>query len=79
MSEPREYPTIRLPNGCTLYIADNEVGGRRYMSDEVGGGVVVWDTAVVDASTLLAAIVTEESLLFSEKRKGAVPPAPVTT
>ena len=54
--------SIRLPNGCTLYWKDNEVGGRIYTSDEVGGGVTVWDTALIDQSTLLAAMVQEYKL-----------------
>jgi hypothetical protein len=50
----------RLPNGCTLYREENGVGGHRYWSDEVGGGVCIWDTCLVDISTLLAAIVEEQ-------------------
>lgn len=50
----------RLPNGCTLYREPNAVGGHRYWSDEVGGGVMLWDTCLVDDSTLLAAL-TEEA------------------
>lgn len=53
---------IVLPNGCTLYVEDNAAGGRTYWSDEVGGGVLVWDTALVDQSTLLAAMVEEARL-----------------
>lgn len=34
--------------------------GRVYHSDEVGGGVSVWDPSLVDSATLLAAIVQEE-------------------
>ena len=49
----------RLPNGCTLYRESNTVGGYCYWTDEVGGGVMLWDTSLVDKSTLLAAI-TEE-------------------
>jgi hypothetical protein len=63
---------VQLPNGCTLYYdTDPAVGCRRYFSDEVGGGVHVWDTALVDQSTLLAAVVQEERLCrqeFYEKR-----------
>ncbi len=55
----------RLPNGCTLYKESNGVGGHRYWSDEIGGGVCIWDTSLVDSSTLLAAIVEEQR----EKRK----------
>jgi len=32
----------------TIFVEDNGVGGRRYISDEVGCGVCVWDTALVD-------------------------------
>lgn len=49
-----------LPNGFTLYREPNEVGGYRYWSDEVGGGVMVWDTCLTASGTLLAAIVEEE-------------------
>ena len=48
-----------LPNGCSLYFKENEAGGRTYYSDEVGGGVPIWDTALVDMSTLLA-VMTED-------------------
>ena len=48
-----------LPNGCTLYREPNGVGGFRYWSDEIGGGVMVWDTALADPSTLLAAMTAE--------------------
>jgi len=50
-----------LPNGCTLYVKPNEVGGHTYYSDEIGGGVVVWDTCCVCESTLLAAMVAEHT------------------
>lgn len=55
-----------LPNGCFLWWEYDEVGGRRYWTDEIGGGAVVWDTAIVDKSTLLAAIVHEERLINEE-------------
>ena len=48
-----------LPNGCMLYKKENEAGGYTYYSDEVGGGVFVWDTCLVDQSTLLAALVDD--------------------
>jgi hypothetical protein len=50
----------KLPNGCTLYRESNGVGGHRYWSDEIGGGVMLWDTSLVDATTLLTAIVEEQ-------------------
>lgn len=63
-----------LPNGCTLHWRDNGAGGREYYSDEVGGGVFVWDTCLVSRDTLLAAIVNEAGLRYAEetaKRKEA--------
>jgi hypothetical protein len=60
---------IDLPNGCSLYWKENGVGGRVYHSDEVGGGVFVWDTSSVDWSTLLAAI-SQEQRLKTEERHG---------
>lgn len=58
-----------LPNGNTLFWKLNEAGGRTYYSDEIGGGVVVWDTCLVDHSTLLAAITTELGLLTQERHQ----------
>lgn len=48
------------PGGYTLFREPNGAGGHRYWSDEVGGGVMVWDTCLVCSNTLLAAIVEEE-------------------
>ena len=52
-----------LPNSCSLYVEDNEAGGRTYYSDEIGSGVLVWDTALVNKSTLLTAIEEEDKLI----------------
>jgi len=65
---------VDLPNGCTLYWEGNKAGGRTYTSDEVGPGIVVWDTAITDNSTLLAAMTQEASLqrlerYWAEKRE----------
>lgn len=57
-----------LPNGYTLYRKANGVGGHTYLSDEVGGGAFVWDTCLVDSSTLLAAILEETRAVVAEKR-----------
>lgn len=59
----------RLPNGCTLYWKTNEAGGRTYHSDEIGCGVLVWDTALVASSTLIAAMNKENELRFEEFHK----------
>lgn len=49
------------PNGGHLYCRPNGVGGYIYTSDEIGGGVVVWDTALVSESTLLFALTCEKN------------------
>ncbi len=56
-----------LPNGCMLYRKyDAATDCYEYFSDEIGGGVAVWHTALVDASTLMAAIVAEETRRIKE-------------
>ena len=42
--------------GNTLFVEDNKVGGHTYWSNEVGGGVIVWDTCLVSREMLLLAI-----------------------
>ena len=65
----------RLYNGYTLYRKPNGVGGHLYMSDEIDGGVVIWDTAMVGENTLLTAIVEEQRRAareqFEEKMNAA--------
>ena len=39
-----------------LYRKENGVGGYTYYSDEIGGGVFVWDTCLVGDVTLQAAL-----------------------
>jgi len=57
-----------LPNGSRLYWKSNEAGGRSYISDEIGGGVHVWDSSLVASDTLLAAIVKEAEIRLAEQR-----------
>lgn len=52
------FPLEHAP-GLSLYRQVNDVGGYTYYSDEIGGGVFVWDTCLVDNRTLLAAIEVE--------------------
>lgn len=56
---PPNTGSVQLPNGCTLYWYPDGNLGRRYVSDEVGGGVDVWVPALVDPTTLLAALTQE--------------------
>jgi len=65
---------VELPNSCMLYWkTDKLVNCRIYSSDEIGGGVEVWNTALVSSDTLLAAILEETGLRkledFIERRK----------
>lgn len=46
--------------GNNLYVEPNEVGGHRYWSDEIGGGVVVWDTSLVSPEMIRLALTAEE-------------------
>jgi len=48
-----------LSNGTAIYREPNEVGGHRYWSDAVGGGVAIWDTCITSEEELLAAIACE--------------------
>ncbi len=46
--------------GNTLFVEDNKVGGHTYWSDEIGGGVMVWDTSVVSSEMVRLALKAEE-------------------
>lgn len=67
----KHYRLGYLPNGCSLYMKENEVGGRTYYSDEIGRSKqIIWDTSLLDKSTLLAALLEEEKInCFFEKSK----------
>jgi len=58
---------IILPTGKTIWFEDNKAGGVTWYSDEVGNGVVVWDTSLVNLETLLAVITQEHFRRFNEK------------
>lgn len=61
---------MELSSGDTLFWrTDPSVGCREYFSDEIGGGVFVWNTALVDDTTLLAAILQERMLQRIELRE----------
>ncbi len=53
--------------GYTLYRFKNIIGGHVYYSDEVGGGVFVWDTCLVDRNTLFEALRLERMRYNNEK------------
>lgn len=45
--------------GNRLYVERNKVGGNTYWSDEIGNGVIVWDTCLVSKEMLQLAIKCE--------------------
>ena len=57
----------QMGNGYTLLVEETEQG-RAYWTDEVGGGVCVWHTALVSRSSLLEAMAHEEGLAMDEAR-----------
>lgn len=65
--DPREG-SVEMHNGARLYWKTNEAGGRTYYSDEIGGGVMVWDTCLVDFGTLCEAISCELALQAVARR-----------
>lgn len=42
--------------GSRLYVETNGVGGHRYWSDDIGGGVMIWDTCLGSIEMLELAI-----------------------
>ncbi len=49
----------QTPTGYTIFVEDNGVGGRRYWTDSIGGGAVIWDTSIASEEELLYAIAAE--------------------
>ncbi len=66
------FPLDHAP-GLSLFRQPNDVGGYTYYSDEIGGGVHVWDTSLVDDRTLRAAIAVEERFGLPEQPFKAIP------
>lgn len=64
LSEPTEETMMREvttdSRGNTLYVEETEQG-RCYWSDEIGGGVVVWHTALVSEEMLELALKAERT------------------
>ena len=60
-----------LPNGYMLYRQENRAGGHTYWSDEIDGGVIVYDTCLTDVSTVLAALTEEWRRRIAEQREQA--------
>lgn len=66
----------RLPNGCTLYVRDDIVGGREYFTDENGIETLIWSTSLVSQTSVIAALNEENKIQYIEdliRRKYHVP------
>lgn len=50
----------KTSRGYTIWKQDNEVGGLRYWSDSIGGGVMIWDTALASIEELQFCIALEQ-------------------
>ncbi len=46
--------------GHQLFVEDNGVGGHRYWSDDIGGGVCIWDTSLGSIEMMELAIAYEK-------------------
>lgn len=51
-----------LDRGYSLFVEETEQG-RVYLTDEIGGGVVIWHTAFASPETLEAAIAVEREAM----------------
>ena len=64
----KEVPGL-TPNGYKVYYTqDDSTGIRQYISDEVGGGIIVHST-LVDQYTVLHALLHERTLQIAEYYK----------
>lgn len=55
---------FELENGYCVYVRINDAGGIEYITDEIGGGVIVWNTTISNPKTI------EQCLLFHSKNFG---------
>lgn len=69
MNANKPSGTALLPNGSQLHWEPNGVGGRRYTSDEVGCGLLIWDTSLIGSGSLLIALAVEREYEINEARR----------
>lgn len=62
----------------TLFRERNAAGGHTYYTDEIGGGVVVWDTVFAGKSTMLAALEWEHEIEGKPRMKRVVIESPLS-
>jgi hypothetical protein len=61
-----EENQLLLPTGVSIFWDIGEVGERRYWTDEVGGGAMIWNTAFADVTTMSACLAQELSFRRGE-------------
>ncbi len=52
--------------GHDIFVEPNSVGGRRYWSTSIGGGVIVWDTSLASEEELEICTNYEKAILKTE-------------
>ena len=57
-----------LPGGFMLYVQKNGAGGRSYYSDEIGDGVLIYDTCLHGQGSILTALAVESAFADEEAR-----------
>ena len=57
------------PQGYTIWKESNGVGGHRYWSDAIGGGVCVWDTCLASIDELEYCIQQEKEFISNLEKK----------
>jgi hypothetical protein len=67
VSKKRETKEILLSSGATLLRIWDKDAGWYYVSDEIRGGVNVWFPALIDASTVQAALNDYQAMPAREK------------
>lgn len=55
-----------LHDGYELFVQDNGAGGRSYYSNEIDGGVLIYDTCLHDRAVIIMAMAEEVRLEYIE-------------
>lgn len=61
--------SITLPTGVKISWTTNGVGGRTFVTDEIGSGAMIWDTALISIDTVRKTVELEEVLQSLEKEE----------
>jgi len=58
---------LELPNGVAIYRQQSRAGGYLYYTDEIDGGVLVWDTSLVSECALVTVLHLEAVRRMEER------------